>query len=295
MKRKTWIKRLLFTLLALAGYACLLPLLRRWRERNASACRVLTYHSVGSARAHETNVSAAAFAAQMAFIATRAQPVDLQADAAGGASSANTRWRPRVAVTLDDGYADNLLTAAPILRRHKIPAVCFVTAGLVGTERRLPHDAALPAGAARLLTWPEVRALRAAGVAIGSHGLSHARLADVGDNDVRTEVHESRQLIERRIGAPVPLFSYPYGRAADLDARAVAAARAAGYTAAFTAMYGWNRAGDDPLRLRRIGVESADTLFTLRAKLNGALDLLVLAESRAGRALVRLANRLLGV
>jgi len=48
--------------------------------------------------------------------------------------------RRAVAITLDDGYADNLLNAEPILRAHEIPATVFVTAGHVGNRREFWWD-----------------------------------------------------------------------------------------------------------------------------------------------------------
>ena len=83
------------------------------------------------------------------------------------------------------------------------------------------------------------------------------------------------------------------GRSGDYDPRLPEAARGAGYTAVATAKYGWNDGGTSRWELRRIGVESSDTVFTLRAKLNGALDLLALAERPFWRRVVRRVNRML--
>jgi peptidoglycan/xylan/chitin deacetylase (PgdA/CDA1 family) len=53
-----------------------------------------------------------------------------------------------VAVTFDDGYADNFEHAFPILKRHGIPATVFLVTGCVGTGRVPWHDEVLLAFAA---------------------------------------------------------------------------------------------------------------------------------------------------
>ncbi|MBI3182048.1 MAG: polysaccharide deacetylase family protein [Myxococcales bacterium] len=43
-------------------------------------------------------------------------------------------------VTFDDGYRDAYLHAVPVLERMGVPAIFYLSTGLVGTGRRLDHD-----------------------------------------------------------------------------------------------------------------------------------------------------------
>ncbi len=283
----------MLTVLALTGYVLLLPLwgrLRRilWGEEY----RVLTYHSVGEHRCHETNVSPATFRVHLQWLSQSARLVALDDIQSGFARGAAERG-PLVCVTLDDGYADNLHEAAPLLSGYGIPATCFVAAAYPGSGRQFPHDVG-SGDEARVLTWDELRQLADGGVSIGSHGMEHARFAQLDAETVKRELTESKQVLETESGHPVRAFSFPYGKAGDFSQQHVTAARRAGYGVIASAMYGWNRAGDTESVVRRIGIESSDTMFTFVAKINGALDLLALGETRVVRGLVRVFNRLLG-
>lgn len=75
-------------------------------------------------------------------------------------------------------------------------------------------------------------------VTIASHGLTHRRLADLTAEDVRTELVESRRLLEEWIGCPIRHFTYPYGGPGACGRREFALAREAGYQIGLTTRRG---------------------------------------------------------
>jgi peptidoglycan/xylan/chitin deacetylase (PgdA/CDA1 family) len=93
----------------------------------------------------------AAFDEQMRWLAQRCEVLPVR-DAIGARSSGS---RPRVAVTFDDGYADNHELAAPILERHGLRGTFFVTTDFVASGTHLWFDRAalllrsVPAGSSR--------------------------------------------------------------------------------------------------------------------------------------------------
>lgn len=94
-----------------------------------STALVLIYHRVASLATDPQllAVTPENFDAQMRVLAEHWHPISVASLAAG---MKNHRLQDRsVAVTFDDGYADNLTSAAPVLERHRVPATMFVSSG----------------------------------------------------------------------------------------------------------------------------------------------------------------------
>jgi peptidoglycan/xylan/chitin deacetylase (PgdA/CDA1 family) len=139
------------------------------------------------------------------------------------AARARGGGRDLVGLTFDDGYADFLGHALPVLRRHGCGATLFVLPGRLGGD-----NAWDPLGPRKpLLTADGVRRAAAEGIEIGSHGLTHVDLTRSGEAVLRAEVADSRARLEEVTGGPVAGFCYPYG---SVDRRAADAVRDAGYT-----------------------------------------------------------------
>ncbi|KUN32666.1 polysaccharide deacetylase [Streptomyces corchorusii] len=138
------------------------------------------------------------------------------------AARARGEGRDLVALTFDDGYADFLGNALPLLTRWGCTATLFVLPGRLGGD-----NAWDPLGPRKpLLTADGIRRAAAAGMEIGSHGLTHVDLTQADDGLLKAETAESRAVLEELTNAPVTGFCYPYGT---VDGRAVEAVREAGY------------------------------------------------------------------
>ncbi|MET9963209.1 polysaccharide deacetylase family protein [Streptomyces sp. NPDC006326] len=161
-----------------------------------------------------------------------------------------------VGLTFDDGYTDYLANALPLLRRHEFTSTLFVLPGRLGVDN--VWDPLGPRKA--LLTAEGIREVAAAGQEIGSHGLLHQDLTAAADSVLQQELRGSRDLLRELTGTLPQGFCYPYGH---LDARVVAATRAAGYDYACAIDPG-RLAG--PHALPRTHVSQADGGGRLRIK-----------------------------
>jgi peptidoglycan/xylan/chitin deacetylase (PgdA/CDA1 family) len=151
-----------------------------------------------------------------------------------------------VVITIDDGYKSAKTIAAPLLKRYGFPAIFFIYTDFIG-------------GGKNALSWDELRELKAEGFDVQGHSKTHSNLAVPPANEnsadratrLDAEIVATKQLMEKRIGADVRYFAYPYG---GYDPDVVAKVKAAGYQVGFGTRKGSNPFFMDRYRLKRYNV-----------------------------------------
>jgi peptidoglycan/xylan/chitin deacetylase (PgdA/CDA1 family) len=168
----------------------------------------------------------------------------------------NGTSRGNVVITFDDGYADTLDAAAPLLKSYGFRATCYVVSNAVGTYNS--WDAELLRESKPLMRRDQIEQWLAAGMEVGSHSVSHRRLLELPQDAARCEIAESRIALRSMLGVPINHFAYPFGQ---FTADTVELVRAAGYSSAMTVLPGVARTSDDRLRLPRILVNGERGLW----------------------------------
>lgn len=252
--------------------------------RREEGLRILTYHRVNDRHPHDRlTVAPRAFAAQMQALRESGRPVLSLARALPALQGGEPLPARAVALTFDDGYADNATDALPILERFGFPAAFFVVTGLMGSSRTLDRYQTC-CDADRMMRWDEVRALRDRGHSIGGHGRTHRELARLTETEVRDEAEQCAEDIHRETGERPTLFCYPRGSENAVARRIVGEA---GFALACTVYPGANPPGTELLALRRTEVSGDDALADFRLKLEGGFD----AWHRLAQARHRAAGR----
>jgi len=211
--------------------------------------RILTYHRIGISRTGRTErltVPPGRFARQIGLLrGLRTQFADL--DQCGEWLAGRKSVGKPLVLSFDDGYADICQYALPLLVEHGISAIVYLVA-----DRRQDNWMNLGGGAALpLMDWSQVRDLARNGIMFGSHTQTHPDLTQLSDEQLHSELVDSKKEIEDQLGQPVNHFCYPFGAH---DDRVVDAVGEAGYTTATTTRRGAVVPGCDPLRLPRLSV-----------------------------------------
>ncbi len=103
-----------------------------------------------------------------------------------------------------------------------------------------------------MLTGAQLRAMRAAGMQIGAHTVSHPILARLAAADAQREIVDGKRRLEELLGEPVRLFAYPNGKpGSDYHAETVGLVREAGFEAAFSTAWGAAGPTSDLMQLPR--------------------------------------------
>jgi len=111
-----------------------------------------------------------------------------------------------------------------------------------------------------MLNWNEVKEMHKYGVTFGAHTVSHPNLTNISEEEARTELSESKKIIEKNLGENVDFFAYPYGSRDSYNLRIRNMVEESGFTAACTLNSGVNKAGEDNFLLKRTNITYTDSL-----------------------------------
>jgi peptidoglycan/xylan/chitin deacetylase (PgdA/CDA1 family) len=158
--------------------------------------------------------------------------------------------RPDVKLTFDDGNESDAEIALPALRERGLTAQFFPLAGRLTGPGSLKRE--------------HLRSLRAAGMAIGSHGMHHVPWRQLSTEDCYVELVAARDMLVEASEGPINEAALPLGR---YDRSLLRALRRLGYEKAFSS----DRAPACPQSWlqSRYSIQSDDTVHTLRAILAG--------------------------
>lgn len=119
-----------------AGRRALLPACRRLSPQ---AARILMYHRF-SRHEQPRAMSAECFEGQLRHLVKHYQPMPL-AEMVRALRAGTPLPNNSVAVTIDDGYADSVEIAAPLLEKYRVPATIFVVTRFIDQTIWLWYDA----------------------------------------------------------------------------------------------------------------------------------------------------------
>ncbi len=226
---------------------------------------ILIYHRVGGRTLASVDLPTPMFEEQIAHLASECRVMTLTAAAAMLADPARAGElddQPVVVVTFDDGTADFVDEALPVLARYGVPVTYYLATDFI--ERGVPFpDGGVP------MTWSAVSEAVASGlVDIGSHTHTHALLDRVPRESVVDELDRSIELIGTNVGRAPDHFAYPKAVLGSPDAEAEVRQRFSTATIARTRS---NPAGADLHRLTRSPVQRSDDDAVFRRKVAGGM------------------------
>ncbi len=159
-----------------------------------------------------------------------------------------------VAITFDDGFKDNI-KAVKILQKYGFKATIYIVAGAKENSWDSEHSAHL----SPMLNENEIKELQTSGsVEFGSHTTSHANLCTLSQNELKSELKNSKIAIEKLTGAPCESFAYPYGK---FCANIINELKNAGYKNGVIVKRGVFDKQVDPYQIPRIGILGTESFF----------------------------------
>ena len=197
---------------------------------------VLNYHQVANTF-NPLAILPSDFSTQMAYLINNGYVPITPDELDAGLSGELTLPEKPVLITFDDGYSDNYTNAFPILKGYGIRATIFVVPAFVGKRN--------------YLTWEQLHEMIESGINIQSHTLNHSKLEELPDDEIRSELLNSKIVLEENLGITVNYLAYPTGT---YNLHIAGIAKDVGYKGAYTIKYGGVDMGSNMYALERVPI-----------------------------------------
>ena len=104
-----------------------------------------------------------------------------------------------IGISVDDADKSFFEVGWPLFKKNNIPVTLFVTTGTIVKDNK------------NYINWDQIRKLKEEGVTIGAHSHTHAHMANIQLDEVRSEIETSNKIFLKELGEIPTLFAYPYG------------------------------------------------------------------------------------
>mgnify|MGYP000524829517 CR=1 FL=1 len=227
---------------------------------------ILLYHSVSTVAAklyQPWAISPERFGEHLAYLREMGyQPLTVGQLAQSMKEGKAHLLRRPVVVTFDDGLADFLSGAVPVLTKYRFPVTLYVTTSYVGsTSLWLKAEGEQNR---QMMTWSELRELE--GVEIGGHSHTHPQLDVWPLEKARSEIFLCKEILEEHLARPVQTFAFPHGY---YNQKLLNIVRQAGFTSSCIVGHAMAMDSCSPFALPRIIITSDTTIPILEQYLQG--------------------------
>jgi len=208
---------------------------------------ILMYHYIRSVTdpndtlGANLSVSPEVFSSQLDYLVSdNYQTISLRQmrDGFSGSYKIDATKKP-IVITFDDGYDDAYSQAFPALKKHNMIGVFYIISGQIGQSERMTND--------------QIVALDKAGMIIGSHTVSHLDISALNATQLKTQLLDSKNMLEQLLGHPIFDFCYPAGKYNQND---IDELKSLGYASATTTKSGTADSKSDLFQLPRLRIQN---------------------------------------
>lgn len=236
---------------------------------------ILTYHRISNDIVPDETVTPEEFEKQLRYIKENFQVISLE-EAVEHLQSDIEKLSGSIVITFDDGYSDNYHNAYPLLTMYNVPATIFLISDFINDR------------GGKYLSFSHIHEMKEKNISFGSHTVSHRILTNLTDGEITREIRGSKETLESQLGQKINSFAYPVGSQLDFNDEIMKTVEASGYAFACSNIYGTNTDNADIFSLKRIGIETTDNFFIFKRKLDGALNIISLKDTKLFQKLKRI-------